>query len=164
MPPLCVVGIALRLGQLDAAKGASLLSMANFLAILLAGGVVLMILGLGQSAVSQEQVRFRRRGLILFVVCILLVTIPLSLTAYQRIVLANENNTATSEVQKWLQDTPYQIDLVDITDHTVVVTVEGTGQLKPLQQLANQLARTLGRPILLNLRTVPAQISESRSP
>jgi hypothetical protein len=36
--------------------------MTNFLAILLAGGVVLVILGLGQLAISQEQIRFRRRG------------------------------------------------------------------------------------------------------
>jgi uncharacterized hydrophobic protein (TIGR00271 family) len=164
VPPLCVVGIALRDGQLDAAVGASLLFMTNFLAILLAGGVVLVILGLGQLAISQQQVRFRRRGLILFFVCILLVTIPLSLSAYQRIILARDNNTATIEVQQWLQGTSYQVDMVNITDHTVIVTVEGTGQLKPLQQLANQLARTLGRPVLVNLRTVPAQMSESRSP
>ncbi len=164
VPPLCVVGIALRQGRLDAAVGAYLLFMTNFLAILLAGGIVLVIIGLGKLAVSREQVRFRRRGLLLFFVCILLVTIPLSLTAYQRIILARENNTATVEVQKWLQGTSYQVDMVDIIDHTVIVTVEGTGQLKSLQQLANQLARTLGRPILLNLRTVPAQISESRSP
>ena len=76
VPPLCVVGIALRQGRLDAAVGASLLFMTNFLAILLAGGIVLVIIGLGKLAVSREQVRFRRRGLLLFFVRILLVTIP----------------------------------------------------------------------------------------
>jgi len=164
VPPLCVVGISLRSGQMRAALGASLLFVTNFLAILLAGGIVLVIIGLGKSAVSKEQVRFRRRGLILFVVCLLLVTIPLSLTAYQNIMSAEENNTATVEVQKWLQGTSYQVDMVDITDNTVIVTIEGTGQLKPLQQLANQLSRTVGRQIFVNLRTVPAQMSESRSP
>ena len=164
VPPLCVVGISLRSGQMSAARGASLLFMTNFLAILLAGGVVLVIIGLGKSAISMEQLRFRRRGLILFVVCLLLVTIPLSLTAYQNVMSAEENNTATVEVQKWLQGTSYQVDMVDITDNTVIVTVKGTGQLKSLQQLANQLARTLRRPILLNFRTVPAQMSESKGP
>src|SRR5205809_3503903 len=84
VPPLCVVGISLQKGQLNAAAGASLLFMTNFLAILLADGVVFMVLDLGKSAVSQEQARFRRHGFLLFVVCMLLVTIPLSLTAYQR--------------------------------------------------------------------------------
>jgi len=164
VPPLCVVGISLRAGQLSAALGSLLLFMTNFLAILFAGGVILVIIGLGKSAASNEQLRFRRRGLILFVVCLLLVAIPLSVTAYQNITGIEDNNTATVEVQKWLQGTSYQVDMVDITDNTVIVTIEGTGQLKPLQQLANQLSRTVGRQILVNLRTVPAQMSESRSP
>jgi len=164
VPPLCVVGISLRAGQLSAALGSLLLFMTNFLAILFAGGVILVIIGLGKSAASNEQLRFRRRGLILFVVCLLLVAIPLSVTAYQNITGIEDNNTATVEVQKWLQGTSYQVDMVDITDNTVIVTIEGTGQLKPLQQLANQLSRTVSRQIFVNLRTVPAQMSESRSP
>ena len=138
--------------------------MTNFLAILFAGGVVLVIIGLGKSAVSEEQLRFRRRGLILFVVCLLLVTIPLSVTAYQNIISASENANATTEVQNWLQGTSYQVDTVSVNGQVVSVTVDGTGQIKPLQQLANQLARTLGQPVLVNLRTIPAQNSASQSP
>jgi preprotein translocase subunit SecD len=107
---------------------------------------------------------YRRRGLILFVVGLLLVTIPLSLTAYQNIMSATENSKATTEVQNWLQGTSYKVDTVSVNNGVVVVTVEGTGQLKPLQQLANQLARTLGQRVLVNLRMVPAQMGESRSP
>lgn len=108
--------------------------------------------------------RFRRRGLILFFVCILLVTIPLSLTAYENIMNATQTSNATMEVQKWLQGTSYQVDTVSINGRVVVVTVEGTGQMKPLQQLANQLASTLGQTVLVNLRTVPAQTTRSSSP
>jgi uncharacterized hydrophobic protein (TIGR00271 family) len=164
VPPLCVVGISLRSGQLSAARGSFLLFMTNFLAILFAGGVVLVIIGLGQSVVSKEQVRFRRRALILFVVCLLLVTIPLSVTAYQNIISATENANATAEVQNWLQGTSYQVDTVSVNGQVVSVTVDGTCQIKPLQQLANQLARTLGQPVLVNLRTIPAQNSESQGP
>ena len=60
VPPLCVVGISLKLGQLAAAAGASLLFLTNFLAILLAGGVVLLVLGLGKSVVSHAQGRWRK--------------------------------------------------------------------------------------------------------
>ena len=164
VPPLCVVGISLRCGQLSAAWGSFLLFLTNFLAILLAGGVVLMIVGLGKSVASNEQVRFRRRGIILFVVCLVLLAIPLSLTAFQNIVGIQENNTATVTVQNWLQGTSYQVDSVSVNGRVVSVTVDGTGQLKPVQQLANQLARALGQPILVNLRTVPAQNSESQGP
>ena len=164
VPPLCVVGISLRAGQWSAALGSLLLFMTNFLAILFAGGVVLVIIGLGKSAASNEQLRFRRRGLILFVVCLVLVAIPLSLTAYQNITGIVNNNTATVTVQNWLQGTSYQVDTVSVNGRIVSVTVDGTGQLKPLQQLANQLARALGHPVLLNVRTVPAQNSESQGP
>jgi len=164
VPPLCVVGISLQKGQLDTAAGASLLFMTNFLAILLAGGVVLIVLGLGRSAVLREQVRIRRRGLVLFVACILLVTIPLSQTAYQSIMNAEANNNATTTVQQWLQGTSYQVDMVNVNDRVVKVTVEGTGEMKPLHQLANQLAVALGRPVLVNLLTLPTQIGKSSSP
>ena len=164
VPPLCVVGISLRCGQMSAALGSFLLFMTNFLAILFAGGVVLIIVGVGKSAVSIEQRRLRRRGIIIFVVCLVLIAIPLSLTAYQNIIGIEDNNTATVAVQNWLQGTSYLVDTVSINGRVVSVTIDGTGQTKPVQQLANQLARALGRPILLNVRTVPAQNSESQSP
>jgi hypothetical protein len=94
----------------------------------------------------------------------LLVTIPLSLTAYQRVIHAQENNTATAEGQQWLKGTSYQVDMVNVNDQVVMVSVEGTGKMKPLHQLANQLALALGRPVLVNLLTLPAQKGKSSSP
>ena len=46
-------------------------------------------------------------------------------------------------------------------ERSVFATIEGAGELKSVQQLANQLATTLQRPVLVTLRTVPALISES---
>jgi uncharacterized hydrophobic protein (TIGR00271 family) len=164
VPPLCVVGISLQQGQLDAAAGASLLFLTNFLAILLAGGVVLLVLGLGKSVITHEQGRFRRRAFLLIVVGLLLVTIPLSLTAYQNVMSARENAQVTVEVQKWLAGTSYQVDTVNTNDGVVMVTVEGTGPLKPAQQLANQLAVTLGHPVVVELRVLPVLRVKSSDP
>jgi len=164
VPPLCVVGISLQKGQLDAAGGAFLLFMTNFLAILLAGGVVLVILGLGKLATTQKQAQVRRRGFILFVLGVLIVSIPLTLTAYQGVIRATDNQKATAEVQKWLEGTSYQVVTVNVNDRSVITTVEGSGELKPVQELANQLAATLRRPLLVNLRTLPSQTGASISP
>ena len=164
VPPLCVVGISLQQGQLGAAAGALLLFMTNFLAILLAGGVVLLIVGLGKTAVSQEHARVRRRGLALFVVGILLITIPLTLSAYQAVIHAAENNNATSEVGQWLEGTSYRVVTVNVNDRVVIATVEGAGELKPTQQLANQLAVALGHPVVVNLRMLPVQMGVSSNP
>jgi len=76
--------------------------------------------------------------------------------------MANQN--ATAEVQQWLEGTSYQVVTVNVNDRVVIATVEGSGELKPTQQLANQLAATLNRPVLLNLRVLPAQLSASSDP
>jgi uncharacterized hydrophobic protein (TIGR00271 family) len=164
VPPLCVVGISLQQGQLDAAAGALLLFLTNYLAILLAGGVVLIILGLGKLAVLKEHGRVHRRGLALFVVGILLVIIPLTLSTVTAVTNTIANQNATDEVQQWLEGTTYQVVAVNVNDQVVIATVKGSGELKPIQQLANQLALTLRRPVLVNLRTLPAQLGASSSP
>lgn len=164
VPPLCVVGIALRQGQLDAAAGAALLFITNFLAILFAGGVVFLVLGMGTSIVSREQGLFRRRAFLLFAVGLLLVTVPLSLMAYQNVKSARENTTATAVVQQWVAGTSYQVDAVTINGGGVDVTVDGTGPMKPVPQLANQLALALGRPVVVDMRTLPTQRAKSSTP
>jgi uncharacterized hydrophobic protein (TIGR00271 family) len=164
VPPLCVVGISLQQGRLDAAAGALLLFLTNYLAILLAGGVVLIILGLGKLEVTQDHGRVRRKGLALFVVGTLLVTIPLTLSTIQAVTATLANQSATAEVQQWLEDTPYQIVSVNVNDEIVTAIVEGSGELKPAQELANRLAAALKHPVLLTLRMLPAQQGASRSP
>lgn len=164
VPPLCVVGISLQKGQLDAAAGALLLFLTNYLAILLAGGVVLVILGLGKLKVAQEYGRVRRKGLALFVLGILLVTIPLTVSTVRAVTHTIANQTATAEVQLWLEGTSYQVVSVNVSDTFVIATVEGSGELKPAQQLANRLAAALNRPVLLNLRTLPALLGTSSGP
>jgi uncharacterized hydrophobic protein (TIGR00271 family) len=164
VPPLCVVGISLQHGQMNAAAGALLLFLTNYLAILLAGGVVLLLVGLGRLTLNREGARVRQRGFVVFIVCLLLVSIPLSLSSYQQVVHAMESQKATSVVEQWLAGTQYQVVSVKSGDPIVFVTVEGDGELNPVQQLANQLASTLRRPILVTLRTVPAQIRASEGP
>jgi uncharacterized hydrophobic protein (TIGR00271 family) len=164
VPPLCVVGISLQEGQFDAAAGAMLLFLTNFLAILLAGGIVLWVVGVGRVAVSVEQMRVRRRGMALFVAGILLVSIPLSVTAYEAVARATKTNRATAEVRHWLDGTAYQLVAVNVNDRIVIATVEGTGELKPLQQLANQIAQALGHPVNVNLRALPVQTGTSTTP
>jgi uncharacterized hydrophobic protein (TIGR00271 family) len=163
VPPLCVVGISLQHGQLDAAAGAMLLFLTNYLAILLAGGVVLVLLGVGKLAASQQHAQVRRRGLALFVVGILLVSIPLTLTTVETVSHTIENQNATEEIQQWLDGTSYQVVAVNVNDRVVMATIEGSGDMMPTQQLADKLAETLGRPVLLNLRTLPALLGASGS-
>jgi uncharacterized hydrophobic protein (TIGR00271 family) len=161
VPPLCVVGIALRMGEFGPASGAMMLFITNFLAILLAGGLTFLLGGLGRVAISDESVRTRRNAFIVVIVATLLIAIPLSITTYNVVNDALEERAALQEVDAWLDGAAYHIIAVNVNDRTVVVTVDGDGELRPLKELANTLALTLKRPVVVNLRVVPSQVESS---
>jgi uncharacterized hydrophobic protein (TIGR00271 family) len=161
VPPLCVVGIALSQGNWDAAGGAMLLFLTNFLAILLAGGIVFQFSGLGRLAISDDLMRTRRNAFIVVIAATLLVAVPLTITSYQVVTGALENRAAVNVTGEWLADTDFDVVSVIVRDERVTVTIEGHGDLSPLRQLAGQLAQTLERPIWVNLRIVPSQVESS---
>ena len=161
VPPLCVVGIALRMGEFGPASGAMMLFITNFLAILLAGGLTFLLGGLGRVAITDDSVRTRRNAFIVVVVATLLIAIPLSITTYNVVNNALEERAALQEVDAWLDGATYHTIAVNVNDSTVVVTVDGDGELRPLKELANTLALTLKRPVVVNLRVVPSQVESS---
>ena len=97
----------------------------------------------------------------MIVVATLLVAIPLSLTTYQAINNSLETQAARQDVQAWLVGTPHQIVAVTVRDDLVIATTEGSGELPALHALANQLADTLERPVVVNVRVVPSQSESS---
>jgi uncharacterized hydrophobic protein (TIGR00271 family) len=161
VPPLCVVGISINQGRWDAALGALTLFLTNFLAILLAGGVTFGLIGLGRLAVTTAHVRVRRNAFVLIVIATLLVAIPLGITSYGTVTSALESRKAAGEVNRWLAGTSHQLVATTVEGRRVTVLVEGDGELRPLEQLANDLAATLGRPVLVRLRVVPSQSQAS---
>jgi uncharacterized hydrophobic protein (TIGR00271 family) len=161
VPPLCVVGIALSRGNWDAAGGAFTLFLTNFFAILLAGGIVFMLGGVGRMAIHNENLRIRRNAFILIVVATILIAMPLSFTTYYAVRSALDSRTASQDVALWLEGTTHQVVSTQVQDNKVAVTIEGTGELRPLRSLANQLAVTLNRPVVVHLRVVPSQVDTS---
>ncbi len=167
VPPLCVVGIAAAHMHWIAAVGASLLFMTNCLAILMAGGVVFLVLGLGKLANSDRDRATRRNGLILIVAATLLVALPLTLTTTQSLRSAMENRIAANVVVVWLQDSAAELEKVVVVQEEVDVYVTGAASPHPLQVLADTMAEALGRPIVVSLRQIPSQTvrtASSRTP
>ncbi len=165
VPPLCVVGISISQGEWLAAGGALLLFMTNFFAILFAGGLVFMMLGLGRLALEETQVRLRRRSFVLIILGTLFVTIPLILAGYRTVVDASATNKATTVVQEWLQGTSDQIVAVSVNGELVAVSIEGSDPLKSVAELAGQLEKELQHPVTVNLRVIPTkfEVTQSRS-
>ena len=161
VPPLCVVGISLSQGNLDAAGGALLLFSTNFLAILLAGGIVFLLSGLGRLAATDGATLVRRNAFILVIVATLLIAIPLGITSYQAVDNALDTRAAQADISSWLEGTNHRVVSVSVRGRDVITTVEGSGDLRPLRELANRLAETLGRPVVVDVRTVPSQTQPS---
>lgn len=164
VPPLCVVGIALQQAQYGPAFGALLLFLTNFLAILLAGGIVFVALGLGTVALTPQQAQLRRRGFAVFAAGILIVAVPLSVTSYQAVQRTLDTRNATTVVENWLEGTTYDVLLVNVNGQEVSAAVEGSGELKQVQDLAESLADALDRPVTVVLRTVNAEVVKSSEP
>lgn len=164
VPPLCVVGIALQQGLVGPALGALLLFLTNCLAILLAGGVVLWLVGLGAIAADPEQSQLRRRGIIVFAVGILIVAIPLTVTSYQALEQRLDTISATETVEAWLEDTTYSVIAVNINGEEVNAALAGSGERRQLQELAERLASALERPVTVNVRWITSEAARSAAP
>jgi len=162
VPPLCVVGISFSQGEWRAAAGALLLFLTNFFAILFAGGLTFLVLGLGRVALEESEWRMRRRSFVLIVLGTLLVTVPLALTAYRAVSATVATNKTTEVVHQWLQGTPDKIQDVVVEGQLVTVTIEGAEQLRSVDELAGQVEATLGYPVTVTLYIIPARVEVSR--
>lgn len=134
------------------------------MSIVLAGGLVLMVVGLYKQGINQGIAQFRRAGLLVFIVGILVISVPLAFTTYSGLMDLTDESYATLDVQTWLQDTTYVVESVEVNDNLVIATVDGNGELPDLQELANQLAMELNRPVTVDLRIIRAIMSNSSFP
>jgi uncharacterized hydrophobic protein (TIGR00271 family) len=164
VPPLCVVGLALSSGEMDAALGAGLLFTTNFLAILLAGGAVLAFLGLNAAAQVQVRSSARRNAYIVIALATVLVAIPLAATGRTLSWESLAARQARRATTAWLAGKPYYVRLVSVHGDTVSITVTGTGEPPPFPALVQAVRRSVGRPVTVNLETIPAQVMSSAAP
>jgi uncharacterized hydrophobic protein (TIGR00271 family) len=160
VPPLCVVGLALSAGKWDAAGGALLLFLTNYLSILLAGSGVLALLGLGRAATSDISKAARRRVYAAITVGVLIVTVPLAFTSYRLITQAQMKRQVGVALEAWVAETAFAVRAIEIEffSERIDVTVSGSEESAPsFPQLVTNLETTLGTPVTVRLDIIPAQ-------
>jgi uncharacterized hydrophobic protein (TIGR00271 family) len=157
VPPLCVVGLSLQAGQWAAAQGAFLLFVTNFLAILLAGGAVLALLGLSRAANARVTGPYRRNAYIVIGIATILVALPLASTGRQITADYVAQQQSKLAVAAWVAGSGYSADSVVYEPGAVKVVVSGTGEPPAFDQLVAALRGRLGMPVVVTLRIVPAQ-------
>jgi uncharacterized hydrophobic protein (TIGR00271 family) len=162
VPPLCVVGISLSAGEWEAAAGAFLLFVTNFLAILLAGGAVLAILGLNSAAMNEVRGTARRKVYALIIVAVLFVMIPLSITGRQITQETITELTTKQTAVEWAAASEYRVRQVNANGDTVYIAIIGHGEPPVFSDLVTAVEANVGRPLDINLELLPSQIMSDR--
>ena len=164
VPPLCVVGLSLSAGEIEAATGALLLFVTNFLAILLAGGAVLGILGLNSAAQIEVRGTARRKAFALVILAVLLVAIPLLVTGRQATRDAYTELQAQEATQEWVAGSGFRVRQVRATGDSVYIVVLGSGDPPPFEELVAAMEESVGRPLTVDLELLPSRMISSLRP
>lgn len=157
VPPLCVVGIAISGSDWDAATGAFILFITNFLAILLAGGAVLAVLGLNSAAMNEVKGTARRKAFALIIIAVLLVMIPLVITGNK---ITEETFTelqARRAAVQWTTGSDFRMRQVLASGNTVYIAMVGHGDPPEFDDLVTAVEGSVGRPLNINLELLPSQ-------
>ena len=123
VPPLCLVGVMLANHDTRSAAAAGLLFTTNFLAILVAGGGSLAIMGYGKVAIAAGA-RGRRAASISIAIAALLVAIPLGLTSARVARNAAAEYRIQGEAAARLP-AGYDLATVDANGDVISITIEG---------------------------------------
>jgi uncharacterized hydrophobic protein (TIGR00271 family) len=145
VPPLTVVGIGLGAGEWEIALGALLLFLTNYLAILLAGGGVLVLLGLSRAATRTMEVHTRRAAFVAIAIGMVLVAVPLSLTSARLVDESLMRRQVLAITQAWLAPTEFKLRELEINflDREVHLLITGPGEPPPIPKLATDLREGL---------------------
>ncbi len=154
IPPLSVIGITLHASDLSQAAGATLLFLTNLFAIILMAGIVFLIVGYG----SWSRLHYRRNRIrtsfALVVLAVILISIPLALTAESVVGSSNDLRNASAAVNDWIKEEfpddevkPLRISTIDVGEDTVTVQLIGWEVPPSSDRLSEILSEYVGRPI-----------------
>ncbi len=167
VPPLGVVGIGLAMGEARTAWGGFLLFITNLIAITLAGSVILLLLGFRPSPRAMRKGHLQR-GMVVSLLLLIAISIPLASVFIDSVEISHIRQVVGAAVRQQMQaETGYTLETIDIElgDARVVdvsITIYASKELNSpiLEDLQNQLEDALGRPIHLQVESVPVESFE----
>jgi len=164
VPPLAVVGITLRAGDLSQAGGASLLFLTNLFSIILMAGLVFLLVGYGEwSRLYQRKDRIRTSFAIVALGAAL-IAIPLALTGQSILTNAADLRNVSEAVHEWLgDDSDMRINEVTVEGDNVRIQLIGPArELPPEILLYGAIDEEVGRPMTTRLAWIEEHISVER--
>jgi uncharacterized hydrophobic protein (TIGR00271 family) len=140
VPPLGVVGIGLAIPDAQIAGGGALLFLTNLVAIVLAGAVILLLIGFRPADRDEREARLRV-GLLASLGLLVLITVPLALV-FSRTVQDSRIRQALNQVIHQQIDTDDEIQLLDF----------------------DQMSKAIDQSVDLTLISIPIQQVQSSDP
>jgi len=162
VPPLGVVGIGLAIHRAGVAGGGLLLFTTNLVAITFAGAMVFLLLGFRPARGEREREIQVRRGLVISVLLLLVVSLPLALI-FGSAVQASQQREVVDRVLNEELDKLEHVSLVsfelDYQGETIAltVTVYAAQEIEEttVQHLDDVVTEGVGQPVMLHLIAIP---------
>lgn len=164
LPPLGVIGIALATARWPAAWGATLLFGTNLIAISLAAAVVYLLLGFFPQAEERARHVVLRRGFLLSLALLFVITIPLARRLEQDVTRATLGRTLRSSVEATLNEDP-NLSLFNFDWRappgqpvTLRIVVFAAGEVEPntVERIDETLTEAVGREVHVRLVIIRA--------
>ena len=162
VPPLNTAGILLASGESHLARGAALLFVTNFAAILLAGTLTFLATGLA-TGVGRSG-KDLRPALIAVVVVVVVIAIPLKINSQSLWTDVNHEDDVLKVVQAWLAPTAYEVNQVTVDDNKVTLQLSGEGELPPTGPVVEEIRGIVGDDLVLTTRIVDVRKSVIATP
>jgi uncharacterized hydrophobic protein (TIGR00271 family) len=160
VPPLAVVGLTLSQGAYGDATGALLLFLTNFFAILIAGSLVLSVLGLSKVATKELQGAARTQAFVVIVIGTLLVAIPLAVASFSAVRAERTLNLVTTAVQDTLKGSGYDMVSTRLQPDGIYVEVKGEGNPPSHDKLSDAIHALTSNEVAVHVEAVPIHRTE----
>ena len=169
VPPLGVIGIGLAMRRAEVAGGGLLLFSTNLVAITLAGAINFLFLGFRPARGMRQRIIHLRRGLVVTVLLLFVVSLPLAFI-FGRAVQATQEREAINRVLNQELNNLEGVSLVSFDfNHqretiALTVTVYAAQEIEEgtVERLDDIIARAVGQPVSLRLIVIP--VSEMMAP
>jgi uncharacterized membrane protein len=166
VPPLGVVGVALRETAYSDAGGAFLLFLTNLVGIILMASVVFVIGGLAPVSSFRENREKMKTVVLTVVLGAMIIIVPLAFTSEGILVSASRQGEAQRITSVWIEPVPtLRVNRVNVNGTEISVVVTGEGTLPSVEELEIRLEASFNDDVVVLVEYVPTErvTSDSQS-
>jgi len=142
LPPLASAGILMMTGEFELATRAIVLFFTNLVAMVLAGALTFIAVGVSPASARSHSAAFIKSKLWLFFILVIAVSVPLYFYSEKILFNADYRAAKSAPLQKWLKENDLTLTDVEITmeDHTLFLELAGPNPPVNIRTLYDLLA------------------------